>query len=178
MPAKEKVQLSAALSSHTEGVVIITAEFGNGVKRDFNLAPNHPLYQEFAIHGVGQKIRQQVAPFKEVEKQIEKVDALFAAFHQGKWSSSRSTEGGGEKNLLVSALVHRYGRSPEDARAFVSTLSKKEQADMRKLPEIASAIVELNAAKEVDEASSLLLSLFIAGNGDESTELAESESEQ
>ena len=107
-----------------------------------------------------------------MEKQLGKIDALFTAFNEGRWSSSRSTEGGGEKNLLVSALVHRYGRSLEDARAFVSTLSKKQQADMRKLPEIASAIVELNALQNVNEASAALLDSFLV-----TEELVESEQE-
>lgn len=156
--AAPKVTLSARQEGES---LFIKAEFGPEHSREFELSPSHPLYLQFAAQGYNSKVRSQVASAKSPEEAAAAYDSLVAAFNKGQWNplrNSGSVESGG---ILVRALARLKGASIEQAQLFVSKLSKKQAADLRKVPEVAVVIAQLNAeAPKQDEATVNLLDSF------------------
>lgn len=150
-----KLNLEAA-KNEDNGQVTVTAKFPDGHTEAFSFDNQHALYEHFAVHGVGKKIRDTVATIKEPADQKAAVQKLFTAFNEGKWNAIRSGDGSPQVGVLARALSALYGKSLEDAQEFVKKLNKKQQSDMRHLPAVAAKITELNAEKTSEDAKNLL----------------------
>ena len=123
----------------------------------FEFDHTHPLYEHFAVHGVGKKVRDTLATVKEPEKRHQAVQDLFAGFAEGKWNPHRTGDGSSQVGILARAMSALYGRPVEEAQAFVAKLSKKQQADLRKHKDVAAKIIELQSAEgDGKEAEDLL----------------------
>lgn len=136
--------------------------FPSGASRTFHLPAAHPLYDNFAAHGVGKKVRDQLANCTDEASGLVALDAQLAAFAEGKWNATRNGESHQGAGLLVQALSAKYGRTLDEAQAFVDKLSKKQQADLRAEPDVAKEIarVRVNVAKETSSEVKDLLSSF------------------
>lgn len=143
----------------------IDLEFSNGTKRSFHLAKEHPLYDDLAAHGFSKKIRDQVSACKTPEEMVEAYDGLASAFNKGKWNMLRNSDGSKVVGILATALARLYGRSLEASQKFVSSLSKKQQADCRKDPRVQAIIAQIAAEKPAEEGST---SDLLASFGDQS----------
>lgn len=164
---KSKVSVSGRQDEH--GHMHIDVKFADGETQSFKLTKDHALYDHFAAAGVGKKIREQIATTVKMEDQKAEIENLFKAFHEGRWNASRNGEGTtASAGLLASALSALYGKTLEQSQEFVKGLSKKQQSDMRRVPEIAAEILKLNSKKlEKSDASSLLASFM--GSEEEQT---------
>jgi hypothetical protein len=151
-----KVNLAAGKDEET-GALSVTVAFPDGHNEVFHFTHEHAMLEHFAVHGIGSKVRQTIATIKEPAKQKEAVRDLFTAFNKGQWNAYRA-EGSAESGagILARALSALYGKSIEEAEKFVSALSKKQQADMRRVKEVAMKINELNEGKVSEEAKSML----------------------
>ena len=101
MATKSKVSFSGRQNG--AGTYIDLA-FSNGTTRTFLLTADHPLFNNFAAHGFGKKVRDQISTAASVEEAVEQVDALFAAFKEGKWNVLRNSEGMPTVGVLAKAL--------------------------------------------------------------------------
>lgn len=157
MTANTKAKVGITARGEEDGTHI-DMTFANGETRTFHLGKEHELYDMFAAHGFGKKIRDQVANTKTPEAAVEAVDTLFSAFADGKWNAMRNSEGSPTVGALAQALSRLYGKSIAEAQAFVTKLSKKQQADMRKEPSVASMIATITAesGKEVEGVADLM----------------------
>jgi hypothetical protein len=157
MVTKSKVTLTGR--SEDDGTHI-DMEFSNGEKRSFHLPVTHDLYANFAAHGFGKKVRDQIAASKTAEDAVKAVDVLLGAFDEGKWNVLRNTDTSPTVGILAQALSRLYGKTLAESQSFVTTLSKKQQADLRKEPSVASMIVTINAEGGTSDEVSNLLSGF------------------
>lgn len=140
MATKAKVGISARVENDGTHLDL---DFANGEKRTFHLPATHSLYDMFAAHGFGKKVRDQIATTKTPEESVALVDTLLAAFSDGKWNAMRNSGAGPTVGILAQALARLYGKSLDEAQAFVAKLTKKQQFDMRKEPNVAATIAEL-----------------------------------
>jgi hypothetical protein len=170
MVTKAKVGIEARVENDGTHLDL---DFPNGEKRTFHLPATHSLYDMFAAHGFGKKIRDQIAATKTPEEAVALVDTLLTAFGEGKWNAMRNAGSSPTVGILAQALSRLYGKSLEDAQAFVSKLTKKQQFDMRKEANVAAMIAEITAESgEVGEGVTDLLSGFA---GDAPQEVKETE---
>jgi hypothetical protein len=161
--AAPKVTLSARQEGSS---IFIKSEFGGEHTREYELSLNHPLAVQFLCQGFNAKIRSQVSAAKTPEEAVAAYDQLAGAFAKGNWNAQRNAGAAEAGGILVRALARLKGRTIEQAQAFVSQLSKKQQADLRKVPEVASAIAQLTEESgEVDAEATSLLDAF--GGSDE-----------
>lgn len=168
--AQVKVGISARVE---DDGTHLDLDFPNGEKRSFHLPASHSLYDMFAAHGFGKKIRDQISTSKTPEESVALVDTLLASFTEGKWNAQRNAGSSPAVGVLAQALARLYGKSLDEAQAFVSKLTKKQQFDMRKEPNIAATIAEITAESgEVGEGVNDLLSGFA---GDTAVEAKETE---
>ena len=137
-------------------------KFPSGTERSFTLTREDPLYDDFAAHGVGKKVRDQLAATKTEQEAVEALDALLKSFGSGKWNTLRNGDGAPQAGLLTQALAAHTGRTLEDAQTFVAKLTKKQQADLRAEASIAAEIAKIKGSKvrEVSAEVSGLLESF------------------
>ena len=158
MASRSKVDITGRRESDGTHIDL---SFEDGTKRSFHLPPTHPLYDDLAAHGFSKKVRDQLSSCATTAASVEAFDALANSFNKGKWNVLRNSEGKAAVGVLAKALSRLYGRSVEDAQAFVATLSKKQQADARKEERVAVMIAQINAEEEkTDTATSTLLDSF------------------
>jgi hypothetical protein len=160
MTSKSKLTITG--SRDDSPGTLITVSFSDGTAISYLLRPDHPLYDDFAAQGIGKKLRDAVSSATKVDEIKASVRSMLAAFDAGKWNLVRNSDGAPQVGLLAKALARFSGKSLEAAQDYVSKLSKKQQADMRKLPELAAAIAAVNAESGTDVSSTDLLSAFTA----------------
>ena len=154
--AKKEPKYTLAAGKTDEGKLHVTVGMGENSHR-FEFDHSHPLYEHFAVHGVGKKVRDTLATIKDDSKREQAVKDLFGAFQEGKWNAHRTGDGSSSVGVLARALSALYGKSIEESQAFVAKLSKKQQSDMRRVKPVADKIAELQAGEgNSDEAESLL----------------------
>lgn len=175
--AKKQPKVNLEAGKTDAGNLRVSVAFPSGHAEHFEFNHEHPLYEHFAVHGVGKKVRDTIATIKEPEKQHEAVKSLFGAFAEGKWNAHRAESGSGTggAGVLARALSALYGKSIEEAQKFVANLNKKQQSDMRRLPDVAAKIAELSAEKSKDSGAADLLASFKSLGEAEQEETAEAE---
>lgn len=137
-------------------------EFPDGETRTFDLPDDHPLYQNFAAHGVTKKVRDLLAGSKPMDKQKELLDKLLASFAKNDWNATRNGDGKPVVSILARALHRVSGKSLEECIAYVKTLSKADQAKARKDDRIAPVIRELQKEDAGEEDGGVLEGFFHA----------------
>lgn len=158
MATKSKVSISGR--NESDGTHI-DLNFGDEHKRSFHLPVTHPLYNDFAAHGFSKKIRDQIGSATSAAEAVAQYDQLTSNFNEGKWNAQRNADAGPTVGILAKALARHYGKSLEAAQKFVSSMSKKQQADARKDPAIAACIAQINAeAPAKSSATANLLASF------------------
>lgn len=124
---------------------------------------------QLMLHGLKQKICDAAAIPRNPETgrsatPAEKFAAMQAVAQRllaGEWSAQRGDGSGGSQSLLFRALSRLYtSKTPDELRAFIAGLDKKQQAALRKNPRVAAVIVELQAENASDiDADELLAEL-------------------
>jgi len=145
-------KVSIASSIEENGDVFHELTFANGIKRTVQIKHDHALLRRFVENGSKAKLLAAANSAKDTDEAIKKVDAIHAAFKEGKWSLVNENAEP-KVGILAQALAALKGCSLEEAQAFVAAKSRAEQAKLRSTPVVASKIVELNvAAAEGDDA--------------------------
>lgn len=93
------------------------------------------LQADFAAHGALQKLGDEAAGEKDIDDAFEAVKNLFDRLGKGVWSERSSGGGFAGASLLVKAIAEAYGRTIDEARAFlqecVADKSPKDAARIR-----------------------------------------------
>ena len=156
MPAS-KVKIDA-IQEGTE--FLLNVEFANGERRSYTLQEDDPLMAQFALYGFNKKVRDTVSNSGTTDEAVQNVDILLQAFGRGEWNAQRNSEGESHIGVLAQAMMQLYRRTAEDCTRYVGTLSKKQQADLRAVPEIAEAIHQSKASKKQAEPAQAALDLL------------------
>lgn len=151
------------MSVKVEGSVV-EMTFSNGEVREFDVHHSHSLYHRFAVNGAVEKLRNKISATKTPEEAVQAIDDLLAAFEKGEWATrAEAGESTPAPGLLAQALAVLSGKSVPDCQEFVSSLDKKQQAAMRKEPNVAREIDKLRKpiTKAAPEAVQNALASFL-----------------
>ena len=148
-------KLEIEATQNGDGSTELSIKFANGEQRSFTLSREHPLYDNFAAHGVAKKLRDQIGSLKDTAAAVGAVDKLLAAFERGEWNAERNATGEGapQVGVLAQALSRLYGTSHEKSQEYVAKLDKKQQADLRATPKVAAVIADIKAEQEARRAA-------------------------
>lgn len=112
------------------------------------------------MHGLKQKIGDAAAISRNPDTgrsatTDDKFDAMAEVLNRllaGQWNKTREAgEGSGAGGLLFKALCRiKADKTPAEVRAYLEARTKEEQAALRKVPAIATAIEEIKAAQAKD----------------------------
>lgn len=111
------------------------------------------------MHGLKQKIGDAAAISRNPNTgrsatTDDKFDAMAEVLNRllsGAWNKTREGGDGGAGGLLFKALCRiKADKTPAEVRAYLEARTKEEQAALRKVPAIATAIEEIKAAQAKD----------------------------
>jgi hypothetical protein len=97
------------------------------------------------FHGSKQKLGDEYADLDSEDDCLEAARALDARLAEGKWTADR--EGFAGVSILMRAIMKVFGKTEDEARAFLKDLSKKEKDGLRTCAELKPTIDELEAEK-------------------------------
>lgn len=103
------------------------------------------LTQEYAVHGITQKLRDEAAGLKDAKDAYEAVRALHERLKAGQWSIKREGTGFAGQSVLVQAMVKAYAgtKTADDVRAFLANVTQAEKLKLRGHPKIKPFVDEL-----------------------------------
>lgn len=159
--ATKQAKVTVVSSLEENGDIFHELTFLDGTKRTVQIKHNSPLLHKFVEHGSKAKLLAAANSAKDAGDAVTKVDAIAAAFKEGKWSLINENAEP-KVGILAQALAALKGCSLDEAQAFVATKTRAEQAKLRAAPVVASKIVELNAAAATDEDEDASLTDFLA----------------
>lgn len=109
------------------------------------------------FHGAKQKLGDEYADLDTVDDCFEAAIALDARLADGKWTVERAGYAG--VSVLMRAIMKVFGKSEDEARAFLKDLKPDEKMALRKSPELAPTVEELEKEKagKVDIAGKLAI---------------------
>ena len=122
---------------------------------------NPVLLNDFALHGMSQKYGDEVAGLKAedgsaapIEDFVQAMDELDSRVNQkGEWTSAREGGAIAGGSLLAKAVEEVTGFTSDKVREFLSTLSAKEKASLRKEPEVFAIVQRLEAERNAKAAA-------------------------
>lgn len=174
MTTETKRATKAIATEIREGKLFLTFGDGEGLVVD-PAGLSAEIREMAALHGLKQKLADAAAIERDpdtgrsatLEMKKAAVKEVFDRITSpdGTWNKNReSGEGGGTGGLLFRALCEvSPEKAPETIRAWLATLTPKDQAALRAVPAIAEAIARMKKADEgAAKAGSDLLAGFLA----------------
>lgn len=123
--------------------------FANGEMRAFTCPPE--LLVKAAAHGLSQKIGDAFAGVSEVDDCVQAFDEMVERLGKGEWNAEREVSGGvSGYSVLARALAELSGKTMDEVKAKLATLSAKEKLQLRsnaRLKPIIQRMEEEKAAK-------------------------------
>jgi hypothetical protein len=156
MSTKNETPRTPAISAEIIGsVVTFRAATGEVTSIDAE-ALSAEIRHAAMMHGLKQKLGDAAAISRNPDtgrsaSPSDKIAAIEAVREQllgGNWNKTREAgDGAGAGGLLFKALCKvKADKTPVEIRAFLDGLDKAQQAALRKVPAVAQAIAELQAA--------------------------------
>lgn len=140
---RQKVSKESCLTS--DGFVVKFV-FRNGVVRELPITTEHPLYNQFALHGANQKFGDELAGVDDVEDCVEFFDDLAARISNGEWTERRE-RGVSGTSYLARALAEISGKSLEEVQAKLKETPREQKAALLKSNRVQAVILRLKAEK-------------------------------
>jgi len=135
----------------SDGVVKVRFDFRNGETRLFTVPSQ--LLLKFAVHGVAQKLGDEVSGLKDIDDAVLAIDNLMDRLERGEWTQVREANGLAGTSVLARALVEVTGNDIKRVREYLSTKSQAEKIALRTNAKIAPVIARLEAGKTKKENS-------------------------
>jgi hypothetical protein len=147
-----------------QGRVCVRMDFVNGTTRIFASQPIPAGVPEQVIkaagHGYEQKLGDEISGVADLDDAILAIEELIDRLVTGDWNSRKEGDGIAGASVLAKALIEYTGKTRDDVRAFLGTLSNKEKLAMREDAALKPIITRLESEKvkkaaNVDTASLL-----------------------
>ena len=135
-------KLSAA--NDTIGGVLFVGVNGRTFVADISRYPAN-IQAVMVFHGAKQKLGDEYADLDSVDDCFEAAMELDARLAEGKWRAEASGFAG--VSVLMRAIMKVFGKSEVEAREFLKDLKPAEKLALRKTPELAPTIEELEKEK-------------------------------
>lgn len=128
------------------GDVWLRLAFRNGELRRLKLRPD--LILKYAGHGGEQKFGDETAGLDDVDDMVEAIDQLHQRVNvQGEWTVKREGSGMSGTSTLIKALVEYKGKTVEEVRTFLSSLTQAQKLALRVNPKLEPIIKRIEAEK-------------------------------
>jgi hypothetical protein len=131
------------------GLVWCRIDLVNGEVVEIQADPASDLGHQALGHGLSQKLGDAAAGADSVEDAFEAILEVAKRMANGEWTKTREGGGGTAKGSseLVQALCAVMGQDKETVRSMLAGLTAGDKAALRKVPEIATEIEKIKAAK-------------------------------
>ncbi len=134
-------------SVNTDGSVALRVDWKNGETRQYDIPQE--MAGHFAAHGAEQKYGDTAAGYDEnqMDDAIMDMDDLHTRILAGEWNIKREGGGMAGTSVLLRAIVETFGRTVEQAKAFLSDKSQAEKMALRNSSKLKPVIDRLEAEK-------------------------------
>lgn len=144
--AKEKVKKMSSVKP--DGAIEVKFAFRNGQVRTFDMGPADPLYSRAAMHGLDQKFGDEFAGLADPDDCVLAFEDLATRIGSGEWNMARQSDGMAGVSILAKALVRLTGKTIEQVKEGLKSLTAAQKAALRKQPAVAKVINELEEERE------------------------------
>lgn len=162
---KGKVKKQSYIAEN--GDLVTKFAFVNGEYREHRTPRSSLQLFDAALHGYDQKFGDSFAGEQDVEDCIAAFEDMSARLaNDGDWNKARESGGGFSGfSVLARALIEVTGKSKDEIKAALATLSAAEKAALRKTEPIASKILQIESAKAKKSGvdGSAILAGFLGG---------------
>lgn len=134
------------------GELVVKFAFGNGEHKEFRMSAEHPLFARAALHGLNQKFGDANASLDDIEDMLEAFDEVAAQMSRGEWNEKRGGDGLAGVSILARALAEVLGKTRDEVKALLGTLSAVEKQALRKTEPIASVVRRIEAERDTKSA--------------------------
>jgi hypothetical protein len=125
---------------------VVVLDFRNGETRKFQ--PHKELIVKFMLHGVEQKLGDEIAGLDDIDDCVEAVDQLIERLNAGEWSVRRESSGLAGTSVLIRALLEAYPhRTVDQVREFLKEKTQAEKMALRTSKKLKPIIDKLEAEK-------------------------------
>jgi len=128
-----------------DGSIKIKLDFVNGEFRIFTLP--EPLLAKFAAHGAEQKLGDEIAGLEDVDDCVLAIDELAERLNKFEWGIKREAGGMAGTSVLARAMAELSGKSMEEVKTYLATLTHAQKNALRSNVSLAPIIAKLEAAK-------------------------------
>jgi hypothetical protein len=127
------------------GALIVRCDFRNGESIEFTLS--EALRDRAAIHGVEQKVGDEIAGLADVEDAVLAIESLAGRLAAGEWNQNRERGGMAGTSMLAQALVIHTGKDIATIKEFLVKKSQSEKIALRNNPKIQPIIAKIEGEK-------------------------------
>jgi len=128
-----------------DGALIARLDFRNGESISFTLSQE--LLNQAAIHGLGQKVQDEIAGLADVEDCVLAIENLATRLANGDWNQNRERGGMAGTSVLAQALVIHTGKDLATIKTFLASKTQGEKIALRNNPKIQPIIARIDAEK-------------------------------
>lgn len=148
-PGKRKLQIEAKVD--VNGVLHVRCDFLNG--RVLQTSVQGDMLIKLLEFGAGQKFRDLIAGEDDIDSCVLDVEEFIDMLGKGQWAAERQ-KGTGSSAPLHKAVMEVTGKSAEEVKVWLNSLSQKQKLDLRKDPQIKPIIDRIEAAKKSKQPAS------------------------
>jgi hypothetical protein len=134
-------------STNPDGSISLRVDWRNGETRQYVIPT--AMKDRFAEHGAEQKYGDVAAGYSETEMDdaIMDMDDLHERILKGEWNVRREGGGMSGTSTLLRAICEAFGRTPEQAKKFLSDKTQAEKMALRNSSRLKPIIERLEAEK-------------------------------
>lgn len=154
-PGKRKLQIESKVDAN--GVLQVRCDFLNG--RVLQTSVSGDMLIKFLEFGASQKFRDVIAGEDDVDSCVLDVEEFMGLLAKGQWTTERQ-RGTGSSAPLHKAVMEVTGKSAEEVKVWLNSLTQKQKLDLRKDEKIKPIIDRIEAAKKSKQPASDTASLL------------------
>lgn len=105
------------------------------------------IIEDLIAHGVEQKVGDAAAGEKDVGDMYLAVESVADRLREGEWAAKREGGGFSGTSVLLEALVRAYGRTVDQAKAFLKTKTPEQKLAMRRDARLKSVVEQIESER-------------------------------
>ena len=127
------------------GEIHAKLSFRNGRILDMTLPEN--LLIQTAMHGLSQKLGDEIAGVADVEDCFIEMEGLISRLQAGEWTAPKKKGSGAGASMLVAALIEVTGKSIDIVKDFLSGKTGAEKTALKNSEKVRPIILRLQEEK-------------------------------
>jgi hypothetical protein len=142
-PGKKKLQKESF--EDADGTLRVRLDFRNGETRTFVIPKT--LIPKSALHGMEQKLGDQIAGEDDIDDCVLAVDNLIDQLNAGEWTSRKEGDGMSGTSVLLKAMVEVTGKPVDALRAWLKPKTQAQKIALRDSAKFRDVVARLEAEK-------------------------------